>query len=223
MVQDKRKAQLKTTKKGTQQPSATQKSVGKSKAAKQALADKRRGLRNNAKPTQMEVDSQVGKQKKKDDRAKKGAQLQKKKQTLNKEQMKTFRETERKATTLMKIAEQAVEKAKEGKPGGNTAAKNKPPTRKAIDAAVAALQLAGYTPPEGMKMVIKLEESNLGGGRSGNERGRNQNQSKTGKQNRAGQSGNTPPGRNDNYRQARQGERNAQFRGGRGRGKGRDR
>ena len=229
-VQDKRRAQLKSTKKTTQQPSAAQKSVGRGKAAKQALLEKRRGLRQNAKPTKMEVDDQVGKQKKKDDKVKKGGQQQQQKKknqpNLNKQQMKSFRDTERKASSLMKIAEQAVEKAKEGKNNGSTAAKNRPPTRKAIDAAVAALQLAGYSPPDGMKMVIKLESANSGasGSGGGNVHNRDrkaqagsvkQTPKKKQQQNKPRQTGSTnQQGRNDGYRQARQGGRSARFRGG---------
>ena len=187
----------------TEQPTTTQKSVGKSKASKQAVVNQRRGLRNRKKPTAMEVAKEVNKQKKKDTVMKKKSEKQKKqvnsRKNLSKAQLKIIRETESKATSLTRIINEAVNKASAGKSNRNVAP-DRPPSKKAVNAAVAALQLAGYKPPDGMKMVIKLEHSNADS--RGNESAQQRQQQTSGKNQQGNRGGN---GRNDGYRQARKG------------------
>lgn len=144
-------------------PNAVQKSTGKGKAAKQALVNKRRGLQKSNKPTKMEIDDEVNRQKQKSNNAKATARNKAKKAkdankpVLTKEQQKRAQETERKANQLMKIAQEAVEKAANGKaqPAPKTTAR--PPSKKAVKAAVDAMNLAGYHAPDGMRMVVKFE------------------------------------------------------------------
>jgi len=175
--QNRRKNQVNKKSVTSTTATATQKAVGRAKASKQAAADKRRGLRGSNKPSAMEVGDQVNRQKKKDFKKKKvvnsiakkkGNQPNndKKLSNMSKEQREAFRQTERQANSLKKIAEKAISKAKEKPINNRRRNGNHAPSKEAVNAAVAALQLSGYRAPEGMKMVIKFEQnSDRGDGR----------------------------------------------------------
>lgn len=169
--QNRRKNQVNKKSVASTTATATQKAAGRAKASKQAAADKRRGLRGSNKPSAMEVGDQVNRQKKKDFKKKKVANsIVKKKRNqpsndmkqanMSKEQREAFRQTERQANSLKKIAEKAISKAKEQPMNNRRRNENHAPSKEAVNAAVAALQLSGYRAPEGMKMVIKFEQNN---------------------------------------------------------------
>lgn len=129
---------IKERKKKNTVVSTTAERLGASrKAKKQAALEARRGMRSSAKPTQKEVAFQLEQE------------LAKKKQ----KEMKTDTNKLRRKSTAAQAVASVVKK---GKQNVIPPSMTRPPTRKAINAAITAMENAGFKVPDGMQMIISF-------------------------------------------------------------------
>mmetsp|Transcript_11737 Transcript_11737/g.26103 ORF Transcript_11737/g.26103 Transcript_11737/m.26103 type:complete len:237 (-) Transcript_11737:92-802(-) len=143
------------------------KTIGSSKAKREAALRARRGMSKSGKASQMEIEKAVQKQHNKtiQDKAKKAKQS--KHGTKTAEERAEVRQERRaiaRAAAKAKKEELAAKGQKRGNTtgGGNatkvaeTAPLGRPPSKKAVNAAVAAMEEKGFTVPDGFQMVISF-------------------------------------------------------------------
>ena len=182
--------------------SLTQKSVGASRAKRDAKTAARRGLRSSAKANKMEVDKEVSRQ------VSRNTGGGPKKTLAQAGGLKV-----RRSTRVRVSNKNTANGGATGRGGGNAARRNaksrservkanqqkgnqkvKPPSKRAVNAALRAINNSGFKTPKGMKMVISFtpesatKENKAGGGN------KNKNPKKTGGKNK-NQRGNNRGGR----------------------------
>jgi hypothetical protein len=114
--------------------------------------DKKRGMRQESKPTAMQVDKEVSKQ------VKKTVAAKAKKLATSKASVKVVmaKNTPRRERQEGARAGSAAKKAKTGAPKKVEAAVANPPTKKVVKAAVNAMKDKGFSIPQGMQMKISF-------------------------------------------------------------------
>jgi hypothetical protein len=145
-------------KKVSKSVSNTDRSVATSRAKRGAAMDKRRGQGQESKPTAMQVDNEVSKQVKKTVTAK----AKKQATATTKGSVKTVKVLA-KGTTRRERQEatRAVSTARKGKNERrekveSSGTMTRAPTKKAVTAAVTAMEQKGFSIPQGMQMVISF-------------------------------------------------------------------
>ncbi len=142
---------------------AVQKSIGNSKAKRNAKTAARRGLASNTKPDPRAVEREVYRQQRRSNanggdggvmRTRSSGKPRKSPRIRNN---KTEAERRTKAKNLANERKKANEKKKTKQQNGNKAQQVTAPPRRAVSAAMKAMNTAGFTAPKGMKMVISFE------------------------------------------------------------------
>lgn len=139
LIKSRRNTQPKSIKKSV---SNADKSIATSRAKRNAKMDSRRGLQTNKRPTNTQVDQEIKKQAGKTAIANAKVASQMKHTSSNK--------------TGQEKAAQHRQKREAIKQGKAAIANVKPPSKKAVEAAVNAMQSAGFTMPPGQQMVISF-------------------------------------------------------------------
>ena len=129
-------------------------SVATTRARRKAKQDARRGInRDSSKPTPMQIETEVKKQQVKTAAAQKG-----KTRATKKLPPKQRAEERRKQRETNKMVSQA--RKEEAKKKKTISSVPRPPPKRAIKAAVSAMEGAGFTVPDGMQMVISFAPAN---------------------------------------------------------------
>mmetsp|Transcript_17342 Transcript_17342/g.24365 ORF Transcript_17342/g.24365 Transcript_17342/m.24365 type:complete len:258 (+) Transcript_17342:168-941(+) len=214
MIKQRRKEQQSKSRKGAagRAPSTADRVTGANKAKRAAAVKARRGMpsagtktggtnnkttttKNKPKPSAMDVEREVYRQSRKTAKSKEsslrkksGGRLPPSKDSLGR------RQSQRVSETRGKTVAQQKQRNEQSKQVGNaiytwTQGTRRPPSRKAVNAAVDAMQGAGFKVPQGMQMVIsfapapegKSPPPQLNKGKNGNN---NNNKGKTNNRNR---------------------------------------
>lgn len=143
-----KEAEAKAPKKISKTVSNTDRSIANSRAKRSAAMDKKRGMRQESKPSAMQVEKEVSKQ------VKKTVSAKAKKQATPKGSVKVVmaRNTprrERQDAVRAQVKSRGPKKAE-------AAVLSHPPTKKAVTAAVNAMEEKGFSIPSGMQMVISF-------------------------------------------------------------------
>lgn len=170
-------------------------SIATSRAKRNAVMRKRRGLSDSAKASQTEIEQEVQKQAQQTlmEKAKK-AQHDKKRVTSNAKLDPSERaEIRNERRKLARAAAKAKKEQLAGKGGGaakssvplakvaETAPLGRPPSKRAVKAAVSAMEEKGFSIPEGYQMVITFAPTNNAVAADPNQKpGPKRNQPKTG-------------------------------------------
>eukprot|EP00565_Helicotheca_tamesis_P006576 CAMPEP_0185734296 /NCGR_PEP_ID=MMETSP1171-20130828/22049_1 /TAXON_ID=374046 /ORGANISM="Helicotheca tamensis, Strain CCMP826" /LENGTH=225 /DNA_ID=CAMNT_0028404255 /DNA_START=46 /DNA_END=726 /DNA_ORIENTATION=+ len=162
--QDKNKKRGNVKAQTPKKPTTAQKAVGSGKAKKAATARARRGIAPSAKASNMDVEKEIYRQ----------ARRPRNQQGAGGRGGPNNRRSRRIADVKVKQKVQAEKKKQNAKKGQSNKVTTRPPTKKALKAAVSAMTGAGYKPPEGMQMVISFAPApagNKGGGGRGSGKG----------------------------------------------------
>jgi hypothetical protein len=135
--------------------SNTDRSVATSRAKRSAAMDKKRGMRQESKPSAMQVDNEVSKQVRKTVTAKAKKQAMAKGGSVKVVMARNTPRRERQE------AARAGATARKAKTGGRekveaAASLSRPPSKKVVTAAVNAMEEKGFSIPSGMQMVISF-------------------------------------------------------------------
>jgi hypothetical protein len=144
MIKDRRKEQQQASKKGAKKPATSDRTVAAGRAKRAAAVKARRGLSQTKAPNQMEIEREVYRQSRKTAAAKERG--------------------EKKATQGRLPANSSTrrvagrKKGNDAKPSGTPPASfgGRTPSKKAVTAAVQAMEGAGFKVPDGMQVVIAL-------------------------------------------------------------------
>jgi hypothetical protein len=148
MIKNRRQQDKKPKKAAPKAVTNADKSVGTSKAKRKAALDARRGISKSSKPTKAQIDEEIKKQ------VQKKAAVQSKKRNpvfdsppVKAEQRRQKREAARSgAATIVSGSGKSQRVTTIGRP----------PSKKAIRAAMTAMEAVGFKIPEGCKMVISF-------------------------------------------------------------------
>mmetsp|Transcript_30515 Transcript_30515/g.46228 ORF Transcript_30515/g.46228 Transcript_30515/m.46228 type:complete len:229 (-) Transcript_30515:724-1410(-) len=143
--------QRRTKSTNNRKASAVDKTVGRGRAKRQAAANARRGISDSKKPSKMEVDKEVKRETRRTARNAKNKPQPGRKpkseaviKTKAKQDKKRKQENKKKGSGDLAIPPTWI--------GGT----RRPPSKKAVTAAVEAMKDSGFTVPKGMQMVISF-------------------------------------------------------------------
>eukprot|EP00541_Cyclophora_tenuis_P006264 CAMPEP_0116550388 /NCGR_PEP_ID=MMETSP0397-20121206/5401_1 /TAXON_ID=216820 /ORGANISM="Cyclophora tenuis, Strain ECT3854" /LENGTH=243 /DNA_ID=CAMNT_0004075217 /DNA_START=41 /DNA_END=772 /DNA_ORIENTATION=+ len=159
MIKSRRRSQRTT--KSSKSASPADKAIGRSKANRQAKLNAKRGLRTDSKATSMEIEKEVYRQSRKSP-TNRTPTNNNSSSTNNKN-----RRSRRVADQRVKAKNETKKQQQKTKNNGNNkndpavppawiGGTRRPPSKKAITAAVSAMQGAGFKVPKGMQMVISF-------------------------------------------------------------------
>jgi hypothetical protein len=204
-----------TPKKAAVKVSTGDKQVAKGRAARQAAANNRRGISATKKPSAMDIEKEVYRQTRRSTSTTKKQSTQPGRKPRTQADLKTKARNEKKKHTGNKKQQETP------LPPTWIGGTRRPPSRKAVTAAVDAMTGAGFKVPKGMQMVISFAPApmqdptvgqNKGKKQGGNNNDNNNNNNNKGK-NQGGGSNN-----NSNYNSRGGGRGNNNSGGGGGRG-----
>lgn len=130
--------------------STVDRTVGRGRAKRQAAANARRGISDSKKPSKMEVEKEVSRETRRSGRNQKNNPQAGRKQ---------------KSEAAIKAKEKQDKRRKQGNKKGSGETEipptwiggtRRPPSKKAVTAAVEAMKESGFTVPKGMQMVISF-------------------------------------------------------------------
>lgn len=139
MIKERRKENVKASKKGPKKPSNTDRTIATGRAKREAAVKARRGLSESKKPNAMDVEREVYRQSRKTEASK--------------------RRAEKKASggRLPPDASGRSEKKKKGKGGAEAPVAifgGRTPSRKAVEAAIKGMEGAGFKVPQGHQVMM---------------------------------------------------------------------
>jgi len=191
MIKNRRRSTRSTTTRraAARKPTAADKAAGRQRATRTAKINARRGIQQNAngKPSAMEIEREVYRQTRMSNTPNKGKKKGTRSRKESNQQVKARKQT--KAQQKKK----AQQKAAASVPSTWVAGTRRPPSKKAVNAAVTAMTDAGFKVPKNMQMVIsfapapeqKPPAKKKGGGQQNKKGGASQKGGNKGKQNKS--------------------------------------
>mmetsp|Transcript_10353 Transcript_10353/g.28488 ORF Transcript_10353/g.28488 Transcript_10353/m.28488 type:complete len:233 (-) Transcript_10353:200-898(-) len=144
MIKSRRQEQQKSTRAAAKKPATAVRSIATGRAKRAAAVNARRGIASSATPKKADVKREIARQEKKTVKAK---QINQKKASGGRVKVPTN-------------SRKAKKDAGKGAASAN-AVFVRPPTKKAIKAAVSAMEGAGYQVPNGMQVVVSLAPKDI--------------------------------------------------------------
>lgn len=198
MIKNRRKsARTATRRAAARKPTAADKAAGRQRATRTAKINARRGIQQDTqgKPTAMDIEREVYRQTRMNNTPAKektgGRQPRSRKDSAA--QVKARKQQKNETKKKAAAAQQNKKKGKDAAVPTWVAGTKRPPSKKAVNAAVNAMSNAGFKVPQGMQMVISFapapENAPTQKKKGGQQQNQKSNQKPKGKQNQQGRRG----------------------------------